>query len=300
MNLLTLDEFSQKLRTLIKSKYKKNTDFYKEYHDTKDKDVEKVCKQWLKGNNYPNIDSAIDLCNFFGCDLEYLFTEQESFSRNINDTAKIIGLQYSTIEELKNLSSAEKHIIDSICSKSTNGMKLINLIKEMLYYSNPLVKNRTKIILDKGITTRDSSYSDLERELNLFELNDILSNRLVIEMKQLLESLCRDQSLLDEIKTDYTQKNFYEHRKILSAEELPRLTKDGNIDVEQDIERIENKIFNRLLDREKDGKLFQYNYPNLSTSSDFSKIMQDYRNKTNTQTPIEYHSILEKIDQATK
>ena len=300
MNLLSLDEFSQKLRTLIRSKYRKNTDFYKEYHDTKDKDIEKVCKQWLKGNNYPNIDSAIDLCNFFGCDLEYLFTEQESFSRNIDETAKIMGLQYSTIEELKNLPSAEKHIIDSICNKSANGMKLINLIKEMLYYSNPLVKNRTKIILDKGITTRDSSYSDLERELNLFELNDILSNRLVIEMKQLLESLCRDQSLLDEIKTDYTQKNFYEHQKILSAEELPRLTKDGGLDIEHDIERLENKILKRLLNREKDGKFFQYNYPNLSTSSDFSKITQGYRNKKNPMTPTEYHLILKEIDQATE
>lgn len=60
-----------------------------------------------------------------------------------------MGLQYSTIEELKNLPSAEKHIIDSICNKSANGMKLINLIKEMLYYSNPLVKIEQKSYLIK-------------------------------------------------------------------------------------------------------------------------------------------------------
>lgn len=96
------------------------------------------------------------------------------------------------------------------------------------------------------------------------------------------------------------KKNFYEHQKILSAEELPRLTKDGGLDIEHDIERLENKILKRLLNREKDGKFFQYNYPNLSTSSDFSKITQGYRNKTNPMTPTEYHLILKEIDQATE
>lgn len=50
-----------------------------------------------------------------------------------------------------------------------------------------------------------------------------------------------------------TRKKFYEHQKILSAEELPRLTKDGGLDIEHDIERLENKILKRLLNREKMG-----------------------------------------------
>lgn len=56
--------FETKLRNLIKSKYAKNTDFYKDFFDKTNVDIEKKCKQWLAGNNFPTIESAIKICDF--------------------------------------------------------------------------------------------------------------------------------------------------------------------------------------------------------------------------------------------
>lgn len=299
MNLIDLDQFSSKLRCLIRSKYKKNTEFYKEYNARKNKDIEKVCKQWLKGSNYPKIDTAIDLCDFFDCDLEYLFTDQVTFSRNIDDTAKYIGLEYRTIERLKNLPTEKKHIIDAIVDNTFQSTNLIDLIMQMLYYAHRNSKNKTCILLDEEVTSRSTAFKNLEHELNQVELIDIFSNRLVIEMHELLKLLYQNDNLSNEINQFYTDNYFTQHKNILSVEELPKFSDDGSLDISNSIEQLEKTILHRLRDREEADKHFDYKLDNLSNAADFSKIMTNFRNTQNND-PNKYYLLLQKIDAATK
>lgn len=299
MNLIDLDQFSSKLRCLIRSKYKKNTEFYKEYNARKNKDIEKVCKQWLKGSNYPKIDTAIDLCDFFNCDLEYLFTDQDTFSRNIDDTAKYIGLEYRTIERLKNLPTEKKHIIDAIVDNTFQSTNLIDLIMQMLYYAHRNSKNKTCILLDEEVTSRSTAFKNLEYELNQVELIDIFSNRLVIEMHELLKLLYQNDNLSNEINQFYTDNYFTQHKNILSVEELPKFSDDGSLDISNSIEQLEKTILHRLRDREEADKHFDYKLDNLSNAADFSKIMTNFRNTQNND-PTKYYLLLQKIDAATK
>lgn len=289
--------FETKLRNLIKSKYAKNTDFYKDFFDKTNVDIEKKCKQWLAGNNFPTIESAIKICDFFGCDLEYLFTEQNEFSRNVSDLALELGLDYDTIKAIQSLSLEEKHIIDAMFNTRFFQEKLIKSMQEMLYYAHS--KNKTYIKLDTALTQKDKNFKDLEQLINENDLIDIFSNRLVIEMHNLLEALYQDKTLCNEISLYYSKKYFTSHKKTLTADELPQLSPDGSLNSKREIELLEDKILKRLEEREKIGNHWPYKCEKIQTSSDLSRIMSEFRNNHNI-TEDEYLKKLQYIDEITK
>lgn len=289
--------FETKLRNLIKSKYAKNTDFYKDFFDKTNVDIEKKCKQWLSGNNFPTIESAIKICDFFGCDLEYLFTEQNEFSRNVSDLALELGLDYDTIKAIQSLSLEEKHIIDAMFNTRFFQEKLIKSIQEMLYYAHS--KNKTYIKLDTALTQKDKNFKDLEQLINENDLIDIFSNRLVIEMHNLLEALYQDKTLCNEISLYYSKKYFTSHKKTLTADELPQLSPDGSLDSKREIEQLEDKILKRLEEREKIGNYWPYKCEKVQTTSDLSRIMSEFRNNHNI-TEDAYLKKLQYIDEITK
>ena len=103
MNTINPSDFSEKLRTLINAKYKKNTDFYRAFERRYNKSIENSCKQWLKGSNYPKIDNLIDLCDILDCDFEYFLTQQEEFKRTDKTISDLLGLSVRSIKTLEQL-----------------------------------------------------------------------------------------------------------------------------------------------------------------------------------------------------
>lgn len=300
--------FKDKLNNLIDHKYKNLSDrkrrptFKKEFAETYFLDYDKVSNTvngWLSRGTVASFENLVRICNFFNCDMDYLISNQDCFSKSIAGASEVTGLEYITIEELSKLSTAEKHIVDALCSRTIISHRLIQLIKEMLYYAHPITRNNSHIVLDLHLTARDQSYQELEHELNQSELLDIFSNRLVLAMHELLDTLFKDTNLLQEISIDYRNKYFRKHKQLLSSSELPKLLSGGELDIPRMIENLEDKILDRLKQRESANKLFPYSINDLKTSDDFSKIMQSFRNSRD-QTPEEYLKLLEKIDDATK
>lgn len=70
-------------------------------------------------------------------------------------------------------------------------------------------------------------------------------------MNEIIKTLSNDKELSDEILLYYKNKYFSRHRKVLSAEELPRFNADGKIEIVWEIGFIENKILDRLTEREE-------------------------------------------------
>lgn len=304
------NNFKQKLLALINDKYRDynererrklfKKDFAYEY-DLDEKKFNYTANEWLSGRNLASLDNLIRICSFFDCDIDYLITKQESFSKNISSASETTGLEYITIEEITNLSVSEKHIVDVIFGRSAISTSLVRTIREMLFYSHPSIKNNSYIKLDKDLTARDKDYDELETEINEHQIVDILSQRLSLEMHEIIETLSKDEVLTSEILNDYKNKFFRKHRKLLSDSELPKLITDdeGNIiiDIDEKIYRLEEKILERLENRDRKGKNFDYGVGNIHNYSDFKKCIQQYRLE---KTKEEYLSWLEYIDYETE
>lgn len=304
------DNFKQKLSSLIDNKYR-NCDkrerrklFKKDYSNAYNIDERKfnnTSNEWLSGRNLASLDNLLKICSFFDCDIEYLITKQNVFSKNIENASITTGLDYTTIDELTNLPISEKHIVDAIFGRTIVSTNLIRTIREILYYSHPITKNQTYIKLDKGLTARDKDYEELEHELNKNEVIDILSYKLTFEMHKIIEALSNDEKLSNEINQDYKNKFFKKHKKILAADELPKLTHDdkGNliVDIDEQIYKVEQKILNRLEKRDKKGKNFDYGIDYIHNYSDFSNIIKQYRIE---KTKEDYLSWLNYIDDETE
>ena len=215
---------------------------------------------------------------------------------NAASASMVTGLTDITIDEIASLSVSEKHIIDAFFSRSAISINIIKTIQEMLFYSHPLAKNNSYIKLDKSLTARDKDYEQLEMKLNESRIIDILSQRLSIEMREIIETLSKDKKLSDEILEDYRSKFFTYHRHVLTAAELPKLITDdsGNLirDIEEHIYEMEEKILERLERRDKKGKSFDYGI-DIQNYSDFKKCIQQYRLE---KTKEDYLSWLEYID----
>lgn len=282
------DNFKDKLIALIDYKYKnydkgkRRNQFKKDFAEEYNIDFKTFnarANEWLCGRNLASFDNILKLCTFFDCDIEYLITKQEHFKKDVSDVSNITGLNYTTIDEIVNLTLAEKHIVDAVFGRTAISTSLIKTIKEMLYYSHPITINQTHITLDNGLTMRDKEYEELEKELNKSEVANILSYKLFLETHDIINILSNDEQLTNEIKMDYEKKFF--HRKALADDKLPKLTTDANgnvvLDVEKTIFDLETKIAERLKARDKKNKTYDYGIENLCNYSDFKSIIQTMR-----------------------
>lgn len=236
----------------------------------------------------------------FDVSADWLIDETVTARKLDGDTAaasKVTGLSDDAIDEIKKLSVSEKHIIDAIFNKTVVSINLIKIIKEMLYYSHPITKNHTCITLDNGLTMRDKDYKELEHELNENEVIDILSYKLFFEMREIIEELSNDKQLSDEIKNEYEKKYFKPHKKLMYADELPKLTKDANgnpiLGIENTIYNLETKIADRLKLRDSKNRTYDYGIEKLCNYSDFEKLMQIYRTKKSKEAYLEWLRFIE-------
>lgn len=239
-----------------------------------------VIGNWEHGETIPDTFQLHKMCLFFNCDFGYLIGEQKYLRKDNLDAISKTGLEEITIEIISKLSRSEKHIVDAIFSRTNASFYLIKLIKQMLFYSHPYTKNNTRIVLDNELTQKDTNYSELENKINDSTVLEILSYRLGIEINDFIKTLSADKELSEEIHLDYKNKYFTEHQKILSIDELPRISNDGKnwtIDTKLEIERIENKMLDRLSDRDKLGNNFDYRIKGLHTVENFSAMIKDKR-----------------------
>lgn len=278
-----------------------------EYEECRVKD--RTIKNHLKLDALDNQNSSeslstiylIEYCNFFHCEADFLLGYIDFPTRKTQSVNEITGLSFTTIEEISELTPSEKHIVDAIFSRSSISTDLIRTITEMLFYSHPAVKNNSYIQLDKGLTARDKDYDELEKEINEYQIIDILSQRLSFEMRGIIERLSKDEELTNEVLNDYKNKFFRRHRKSLTAAELPKFKTDDSgkliIDIDDKIYRTEEKILERLENRDKKNKHFDYGIHNIHNYSDFKKCIQQYRLE---KTKEEYISWLEYVDSETE
>lgn len=235
-------------------------------------------RNWQDGYAMPKtLNEMLALCELLNCDVDYIIGKQKYARKDNLNAMQKTGLEEVTIEEISRLSISEKHIIDAMFSRTNISFSFIGLIKKMLFYSHPQVKNNSHITLDKELTSKDDDYSNLEKSINTSEILEILSYRLGIEMNEIIKTLSNDKELSDEILLDYENKYFSPHRKVLSAEELPKFNADGTIEIVWEIGFIENKILDRLTEREEIGNHFDYHIKWLHNVSDFSTMMKEKR-----------------------
>lgn len=271
----------------------------KEYISPTDKNnaIRKI-RNWQDGYAMPKtLNEMIALCELLDCDIEYLTGKQDYVRKDNLNAIQRTGLDEITIEEISKLSTSEKHIIDAIFSRTNVSFNLIKLIKQILFYSHPYAKNNTHIVLDNGLTKKDNDYAELENKLNDSTVLEILSYKLGIEINDFIKTLSSDKELSEEIHHDYKNKYFTEHQKILSIDELPRISTDGNtfiIDTKLEIERIENKILARLSEREEIGNKFDYHIEWLHSTEDFSVMIKHKRLNMDSSAYLEWLNDIEK------
>lgn len=305
------ENFIFKFKKLLACRYenilehKRRGTFSKEYQNKfpfSSNNIESTIKQWYaKKGKKPSIDKLMEICELLDCDIDYFLTEQTQFKQdNLNAMART-GLEEVTIDEICNLTTSEKHIVDALFSRSYGSTNIIKLIQQMLFYSHPNTKNKSKITLDGNLTKRDNAYEKLENELNSSEIREMLSYRLGIEMNDIIDSLSQDDNLSNEIYNDYKNKYFKQQIPILGAEDLPKLKIDENgnvtINTSDEIERLETNILKRLEEREQIGNIFEYQINDLKNSSDFSNIIKPKRSTMNEN---DYLELLREIEKKTR
>ena len=93
-------------------------DFYNEYF----KEIESSMKSWLSGKvlKVPPVEVLLRVCNILDCDVEYFFTDQHGFHKEINAASEEIGLQYETVEQLKRYNSNSKRILNTLVRPYNN------------------------------------------------------------------------------------------------------------------------------------------------------------------------------------
>lgn len=131
--------FKGKFTKLLECKY--NTEkvrtrrglFIKEFLKKHNRYLGETIKNWFKTNELqravPSMDVLIEICNFFDCDLDYFFTDQNVFRSTFNHASEYIGLDYETVERLSKYSPDEKEILN------------VSIYKNHVDSDNPILKN---------------------------------------------------------------------------------------------------------------------------------------------------------------
>lgn len=79
---------------------------------------------WIKGKNYPkNISEIMALCNAFGCDMDYFFTDMQCKTHDKQFIQDYTGLSEKSIDVLE----TEKYL------KSSHCIKIINILLNDLW-----------------------------------------------------------------------------------------------------------------------------------------------------------------------
>lgn len=99
--LTTKLNFSDRFKALRKSKYKTVEDFIKAFDRANDMYLSnRAVNHWEQGDSIPEVYTLIKLCDFFGCDLDYLFGRIDTTTHAIEVIEKETGLSVPAIKRL--------------------------------------------------------------------------------------------------------------------------------------------------------------------------------------------------------
>ena len=152
----TNQHFSTRFSSLRKRDYRKVVDFRDAFQDAFDVYFEvKTIRNWEQGICVPNVYTIIKLCDFFHCDLDYLFCRIDTTTHAIEVIEKETGLSVPAIKRLiewNNGDSKQKkwgqNAIDAIDMQTASLWKIqhdfIKLIEEMGYKHRKQISNKEK------------------------------------------------------------------------------------------------------------------------------------------------------------
>ena len=204
MEIISVDFFSDKLRKLIDSRFKKHTDFYKEFDKKYGTNISQTCKQWLKGNNFPKIDHIIYLCDFFDCDIEYLLTPQKEFKQIDKKVSEETGLSQNTIKTIRTLDYLDRIIFDRLISQYSLLPSFTQSIKRMLSFHS--YNTKAKIVLDDTLKKVENGLSILEDTLNQSDMKALIYSTVDNSVHNAVSSLLEDEELKN-VFFDHYMKN---------------------------------------------------------------------------------------------
>ena len=145
--LTTKLNFSDRFKALRKSKYKTVEDFIKAFDRANDMYLSnRAVNHWEQGDSIPEVYTLIKLCDFFGCDLDYLFGRIDTTTHAIEVIEKETGLSVPAIKRLiewNNGDSKQKKWISYISKifESKNIFNVMNSISDYFMYSMLEVKS---------------------------------------------------------------------------------------------------------------------------------------------------------------
>lgn len=223
MKIISVEDFSIKLRNLIDSRFRKHTDFYKEFDKKYDTNISQTCKQWLAGNNFPKIDHIVYLCDFFDCDIEYLLTNQKEFKQTDKKISDITGLSQDSIRIIRNLDYLDKITFDRLIAECALLPYFTQTIKRMLAFH--AYRTDAKIVLSDTLKKVDNGLVTLEDTLNQSDMKTLIYSTVDTSVHNALSTLLKDEELQDIFFTHYMRTSV---KVLLSDESLPQ--KATNVD----------------------------------------------------------------------
>ena len=147
-------------------------------------DKTRTVGNWIKGNNYPkNVSDVVSLCNALNCDLDYLFTDMDAPTHDLEFIYQYTGLSHITIEKIENLSIAEKQALNMMFDSY---MKI--LLHSMVRAASFANHNGTITIqLESNMHTpheENSQMPELHKELETVLNNNETKEMLIFQVHQ--------------------------------------------------------------------------------------------------------------------
>ncbi|MCC8060733.1 MAG: helix-turn-helix transcriptional regulator [Clostridiales bacterium] len=122
---MKLRSFKDGLKRARKSKKSKNGKPYTQETFAEEFNVSvDTVKNWEQGRVFPSVETIIELCDFFNCDMDYLFGTIDCKTHDLQFIHDKTGLSEKAIETLTDIQYWQKHFPDH----QSNKLDTINLI----------------------------------------------------------------------------------------------------------------------------------------------------------------------------
>ena len=259
--------FGDRLRKLRKTKNLTQEDFIKELNlDVKRRET---ITNWESSSNtgeIPDIYTLIKICNFFSCDMEYLFGEIEEQTKDVADIAEFTGLNEASINDLHYLSNIKRIYVQSTVNEEY--MDWVNKIKKK---GNPRVLDSFENIeIENNLYFNPDNITEDIRQL-VFEnieidfINCIISyifsmseELLKCTWREWCKRICTyDEHYNDIIKPILSKKSMYRMQELEAILYILPYNEDAD-ERERDLTEKRLKEYIESFDDEKDGYI-KYN-----------------------------------------
>lgn len=232
------ENFLDKFNALLARKYhdlpphKRKPAFY---NDTGMKD--KV-SNWIKRNplerSVPSLDTLLDLCGFFDCDIDYFLTDQTEPRSDYGHASLYIGLDYETTERISEYPQKLKELLNVIVYKNHSDSDEL-ILKNADYFKDFLesiekysISSHIDQIVVRNPLTGETS--KLSYEYDSARINAINRSEPMESLNTLLNCVYTEHSPVARKMFDAKIRELEEENKRLKkeTEEIIKKRKDGD------------------------------------------------------------------------